>query len=138
MLSTTLYAALGGVIIGIAAILLLAFNGRLAGISGIIYAGLTDKNNRAWRLLFILGLLLGGILAHKLLHIPVPSLDQANIFIIITAGLLVGLGVRISSGCTSGHGICGMSRLSIRSFVATITFMLTAIITVFIMQTFSR
>ncbi len=128
-MTTTLYAVLGGFIIGIAAILLLAFNGRLAGVSGILYAGLTDKGNRTWRLLFILGLLLGGVLAHQLLDIPIPILAQSNILIIITAGLLVGLGVRIGSGCTSGHGICGLSRLSIRSLVATLTFMLTAVIT---------
>jgi uncharacterized membrane protein YedE/YeeE len=115
MMTTTLYAALGGFIIGIAAIVLLAFNGRLAGISGILYAGLTDKGNRIWRLLFILGLILGGILAHQLLDIPIPTLTQNNIFIIIAAGLLVGFGVHIGSGCTSGHGICGLSRLSIRS-----------------------
>lgn len=128
-MTTTLYAGLGGFIIGIAAILLLAFNGRLAGISGILYTGLTDIGNRTWRLLFILGLLLGGVLAHQLLDIPIPILAQSNILIIITAGLLVGLGVRIGSGCTSGHGICGLSRLSIRSLVATLTFMLTAAIT---------
>lgn len=128
-MTTTLYAVLGGFIIGIAAILLLAFNGRLVGVSGILYAGLTDKGNRTWRLLFILGLLLGGVLAHQLLDIPIPILAQSNILIIITAGLLVGLGVRIGSGCTSGHGICGLSRLSIRSLVATLTFMLTAVIT---------
>ena len=135
-MTTTLYAALGGFIIGIAAILLLAFNGRLAGISGILYAGLTDKGNRAWRLLFIAGLLLGGILAHQLLDIPIPKLGQNNIFIITVAGLLVGLGVHIGSGCTSGHGICGLSRLSARSLAATLTFMATAVVTVFIMQTF--
>jgi len=128
-MTTTLHAVLGGFIIGVAAILLLAFNGRLAGISGILYAGLTDIGNRTWRLLFILGLLLGGVLAHQLLDIPIPILAQSNILIIITAGLLVGLGVRIGSGCTSGHGICGLSRLSIRSLVATLTFMLTAVIT---------
>ena len=123
-------AFLGGIIIGLAVIIFFIGNGRLAGISGIVSATLVSKLNRTDNFLFIIGLVLGPIFYVFFTKINIPFLITPSLPIIITAGLLVGIGTKIGSGCTSGHGICGISRLSLRSITATIIFMITAIITV--------
>ena len=127
---TPLSAFLGGIIIGLAVIIFFIGNGRLAGISGIVSATLVSKLNRTDNFLFIIGLVLGPIFYVFFTKINIPFLITPSLPIIITAGLLVGIGTKIGSGCTSGHGICGISRLSLRSVTATIIFMITAIITV--------
>ena len=121
---------LGGIIIGLAVIIFFIGNGRLAGISGIVNDTLVSKQNRTDNFLFVVGLVLGPIFYTFLTKINIPFLITSSLPIIISAGLLVGIGTKIGSGCTSGHGICGISRLSLRSITATIIFMITAIITV--------
>ena len=123
-------AFLGGIIIGLAVILFFVGNGRLAGISGIVNNALVSKQNRTDNFLFLVGLVLGPIFYAFFTKINIPFLITSSLPIIISAGLLVGIGTKIGSGCTSGHGICGISRLSLRSVTATIIFMITAIITV--------
>ena len=123
-------AFLGGIIIGLAVIIFFIGNGRLAGISGIVSATLVSKLNRTDNFLFIIGLVLGPIFYVFFTKINIPFLITPSLPIIITAGFLVGIGTKIGSGCTSGHGICGISLLSLRSITATIIFMITAIITV--------
>ncbi len=123
-------AFLGGIIIGLAVIIFFIGNGRLAGISGIVNDTLVSKQNRTDNYLFVVGLVLGPIFYIFLTKIDIPFLITSSLPIIISAGLLVGIGTKIGSGCTSGHGICGISLLSLRSVTATIIFMITAIITV--------
>ena len=123
-------AFLGGIIIGLAVIIFFIGNGRLAGISGIVNDTLVSKQNRTDNFLFVVGLVLGPIFYTFLTKINIPFLITSSLPIIISAGFLVGIGTKIGSGCTSGHGICGISRLSLRSITATIIFMITAIITV--------
>ena len=127
---TPLSALAGGIIIGLAVILFFIGNGRLAGVSGIVNDTLVSKQNRTDNFLFVVGLVLGPIFYTFLTKINIPFLITSSLPIIISAGLLVGIGTKIGSGCTSGHGICGISRLSLRSITATIIFMITAIITV--------
>ena len=122
--SFTPWASLaGGILIGAAASLLILFNGRIAGISGII-GGLFQprKGDTNWRLAFIAGLLGAPLIYSLFTELPGIQID-ANNGILIAAGLIVGVGTRYGSGCTSGHGVCGLSRLSPRSLVATIAFM---------------
>ena len=123
-------AFLGGIIIGLAVILFFIGNGRLAGVSGIVNETLVSKQNRTDNFLFIVGLVLGPIFYAFFTKIEIPFLITSSLQIIITAGFLVGVGTKIGRGCTSGHGICGISLLSLRSITATIIFMITAIITV--------
>ena len=123
-------AFLGGIIIGLAVIIFFIGNGRLAGISGIVNNTLVSKQNRTDNFLFVVGLILGPIFYIFLTKIDIPFLITSSLPMIISAGLLVGIGTKIGSGCTSGHGICRISRLSLRSISATIIFMITAIITV--------
>lgn len=126
-------ALAGGVLIGLASILLMALNGRLAGISGIIGNVLPWKpTESSWRLAFIVGLLSAGFGWQLFAPLPEINLQVSNNGTLILAGLLVGFGTSLSSGCTSGHGVCGLSRLSGRSLVATLSFMLAAVITVYI------
>ena len=120
----------GGIIIGLAVILFFIGNGRLAGISGIVNDTLISKQNRTDNFLFIVGLVLGPIFYGFFTKNNIPFLITSSLPLIIIAGFLVGIGTKIGSGCTSGHGICGISRLSLRSITATIIFMMTAIITV--------
>lgn len=116
-------AALGGTLIGISAVLLLWLNGRVAGISGIMNGALTRNVSEAgWRIAFIAGLMAGGILFQWFAAEPLITRTDFPLPLTIMAGLLVGFGTRMGSGCTSGHGICGVSRLSPRSLVATMLF----------------
>jgi uncharacterized protein len=128
---TPFSAAIGGALIGLSATLLMLLTGRIAGISGIVGGGLsftpTDKD---WRIAFVAGLILAPVIA-GLLGYPTPSPQMPTSWIIIVAaGLLVGLGSRLGGGCTSGHGICGVARLSARSLTATAIFMVAAIVVV--------
>lgn len=129
---TPVSALIGGVLIGISATILILFNGRVAGISGIvrgIFFG--EKNEKRWRFIFLIGLLLSPFIYS--LFAPLPPLEISNNYAkIAIAGLLVGFGTRLGSGCTSGHGVCGIARLSRRSIVATLVFMAAAIVTVYL------
>ena len=122
----------GGALIGIAAAMLVLFNGRVAGISGIVGGLLVPRRGEtAWRLAFIAGLFAAPLVAGLLGANPVPRID-AGFGNLVAAGLLVGLGTSYGSGCTSGHGVCGLSRLSPRSLAATAAFMLAGVATVFV------
>ena len=133
---TPLSALTGGLIIGCAVVLFFYTTGRLAGISGIFANAFTSKSNRSSNLLFLLGLVSGPLGYFYLTKAPVSfEITNSYIFIII-AGFLVGLGTRMGGGCTSGHGICGISRISVRSIIATVTFIFTGMLTVFILQQF--
>lgn len=127
---------LGGALIGLSASLLLLANGRVAGISGVVASLLAPvKGDISWRAQFLGGLLAGGLLLAwsrpGTFALPAP-LDGGRALLLASAGLLVGFGSRLGSGCTSGHGVCGLSRGSPRSLVATLTFMATGILTVFL------
>ncbi len=125
---------LGGILIGVSATIVLAFNGKIAGISGILNGALTFKSQEAWRWYFLGGMLIGGAVYEYIVATePTPQSDLDLVGMII-GGLLVGVGTRMGNGCTSGHGVCGLGRLSLRSLVAVITFLSTAMITVFIIR----
>ncbi|UXC20087.1 MULTISPECIES: YeeE/YedE family protein [Comamonas] len=131
---TPLAALAGGALIGLAAVLLVLFNGRIAGISGIVAALLPPRLQRgAWRLAFVLGLLAAPWIYQWFAPLPAAS-SSAAWPLLVLAGLLVGIGTRLGSGCTSGHGVCGLSRLSLRSLVATLVFMATGFATVFVVR----
>ena len=121
----------GGLMLGVATVILLLGIGRIAGISGITSSLLKPKRVEMWQVLFIAGLVLSPLLYS--VFRPLPDIEvTTSLPLLIAAGLLVGFGTRLGSGCTSGHGICGNARLSPRSMVATATFMVFGIITVFI------
>ncbi|MBY6256487.1 YeeE/YedE family protein [Phytobacter diazotrophicus] len=129
---TPLESAIGGVVIGAAASMLILFCGRVAGISGILGGVLSRANNdKGWRIAFLLGMVLSPVLWRLVAPLPAVRIS-ASWPMLVVAGLLVGVGTRYGSGCTSGHGVCGMSRLSVRSLVATLTFMAAAFITVWL------
>jgi uncharacterized membrane protein YedE/YeeE len=133
MIYPTVIASLtGGLMIGFAAAMLVLFNGRIAGISGILggllQAGTGDK---AWRVLFVLGLVTAPFVYRITFGLPAVTIDAGTMELII-AGLLVGIGTRYASGCTSGHGVCGISRGSVRSIAATLTFMAAGFVTVYL------
>ena len=127
-------ALAGGVAIGVAAAMLLLLNGRVAGISGIV-GGLLwpSRGDMAWRFAFIAGLLLAPVAVRLAAALPAPTID-ASYPVLLLAGVLVGAGTRYGSGCTSGHGVCGLSRLSPRSLAATVAFMLAGFATVFVVR----
>ena len=124
----------GGLIIGLATVLFLMFNGRIAGISGIV-GGLLNlkRDDISWRIAFIAGLVLSPLVFGLVFPMPKVQID-ASYPLLVLAGLLVGVGTRYGSGCTSGHGVCGLSRRSPRSMVATIVFILTGFVTVYIIR----
>jgi len=128
---TPLSAAIGGGLIGLSSVLLMLLTGRIAGISGIFGGLLNPRSDEiGWRVAFIAGLILAPLIAGLIGHgMPVPQLPRSWI-VIIAAGLLVGFGTRLAGGCTSGHGICGISRWSARSIAATVIFMAVAVATV--------
>ena len=123
---------IGGLLIGFSAVAMLYLLGRITGISGIVWSAVTAQPDNAWRWLFIVGLLLGPLLYHNLVGQPYPDASALQWWQAALGGLLVGFGVKLGSGCTSGHGVCGLGRLSPRSLVATVTFMTSGIITVYI------
>lgn len=122
---------MGGLLIGTSSLLLLISMGRIAGISGIFWSVIAGPD-RGWRACFLLGLLLGGAAAHGLFGLPVPASQAASLYLAVLAGVLVGSGTRLGSGCTSGHGVCGIARRSQRSMVATGVFMASGIAMVFL------
>jgi uncharacterized membrane protein YedE/YeeE len=129
----SLHALIGGGLIGLAAALLVLLNGRIAGVSGIV-GGLLQLPRRgevAWRIAFVAGLILAPVFYGLFATLPAARIE-AGWGTLVLAGLLVGFGTRLGSGCTSGHGVCGLSRLSPRSMVATAIFMGTGIATVFV------
>lgn len=129
---TPLTALAGGVLIGIAAAMFVLLNGRIAGISGVLGGLLRPvKGDSAWRIAFVLGLVGAPLVYLLFATLPKPQID-AGYGALILAGLLVGIGTRYGSGCTSGHGVCGLSRLSPRSLVATAAFMGAGFVTVFV------
>jgi len=125
----------GGVLIGVAAVLLLLANGRIAGISGIV-AGLLEPtfSDAAWRLMFIVGLWIGAIALILAKGAPFAVAIQGSMPLMVVAGFLVGFGTRMGGGCTSGHGVCGIARGSKRSIVATGVFIATAMATVYVVR----
>ncbi len=126
---TPVSAAIGGALIGLAGALLMLLTGRIAGISGI-FAGSLLSDDRSWRIAFIAGLILAP-LAAGLAGYPLSAPQMpASLGVIVGSGLLVGFGTRMAGGCTSGHGVCGLARLSPRSLVATAVFMATAVVVV--------
>lgn len=127
-------ALAGGILLGLAAAALVLGNGRVLGISGIV-GGLFSprRSEAAWRLTFLLGLVLSPVVYTGLGTLPTPTIEASTPTLVV-AGLLVGLGTRYGAGCTSGHGVCGLARLSPRSLVATMAFMATGMATVFVVR----
>lgn len=136
MQQLTLYSALiGGTLIGLSAVLLLWLYGRIAGISGFIHALLPpQKGDVSWRVLFLVGMVIGGFSYFLLPTIHFEFRTHYPWWLSLLAGILVGAGTRIGSGCTSGHGVCGISRLSIRSIIATLIFMVFGVATVYLIK----
>lgn len=130
-----MFQVLGGVIIGLAATMMLLFNGRVTGISGMV-GGILNRqtSDKSWRILFLSGLLLGGLFLHLLQPEVFTLISSATRFDYIIAGFLVGVGTLLGNGCTSGHGVCGISRLSPRSIVATITFISAGVVSVLLFK----
>jgi uncharacterized membrane protein YedE/YeeE len=132
---TPVASAIGGALIGVAATMMLTLNGRIAGISGILGGTLRPKpGDVAWRVLFLVGLIAGGAVFAWLVPDAIGGAPRVPIVLFIVAGLLVGAGTQLGNGCTSGHGVCGISRLSKRCIVATMTFMATGAATVFVVR----
>ncbi|MCA1716089.1 MAG: YeeE/YedE family protein [Actinobacteria bacterium] len=130
---TPVSGLIGGLLIGLATALMMLLNGRIAGISGIV-GGLLARNGSevGWRAVFVVGLLLGAFIYMLVTGGALPVRVEASLPIMVVAGLLVGFGTRLGSGCTSGHGVSGIARFSKRSIAATLVFMGVAIITVFL------
>jgi uncharacterized membrane protein YedE/YeeE len=130
---TPLSGLIGGALIGLATALLMLLTGRIAGISGI-FGGLLRSGGRGWRIAFIAGLIVAPLLAALAGRpLPMPAMP-ASLTVVAIGGLLVGIGTRMGGGCTSGHGVCGIARLSARSLAATAIFMVTAVATVAIVR----
>ena len=127
----------GGIILGLASAIFILVNGRILGISGILGGLMPPKGGDTfWRVVFILGLLTAPTVFHAVVpaeYITAPRIDAAELTV-VAAGLLVGIGTRYASGCTSGHGVCGLSRLSPRSLVATVSFMFAGFVMVYVMR----
>lgn len=138
---TPFTATLGGIVIGLAAALLLLFNGRIAGISGMLH-GLCQSGRQAWQAIFLTGLMAGAWAVEWALENEAgkPSLQRQDfpLIALLVAGLLVGMGTRLGSGCTSGHGVCGIGRRSVRAITATVVFMLTAFATTYVARHWLR
>jgi len=130
-----LSALAGGALIGVSIIILLLFNGRMAGISGIMNGiFISPQNEKTWRFVFLIGLILGAVLFQALSPDVFSARQGYPLWLVAAGGFLVGIGTRLGSGCTSGHGICGIANLSKRSIFATITFMATGMICVYIIK----
>ncbi len=129
-----LFALLGGVLIGLAATLLLWSLGRIAGISGIVNGlGSAARGDRAWRIAFLIGMMGAGAIVLQFVPAP-PRMQTGATPLLLVAGVLVGFGTRMGNGCTSGHGVCGLGRLSWRSLAAVVTFIGSGIATVYVMR----
>ena len=129
---TPITAFTGGLVIGLAVVIFFLLNGRLVGISGIASNALTSKDNKLDNILFLIGLIISPIIYSVISNQSVNITISNSYIVMIFAGLLVGVGTRISGGCTSGHGISGIGRFSLRSLIATVSFMVVGIITVLI------
>ena len=128
----------GGILIGISASMMLLFSGRIAGVSGIFGGMLFQQGKeRAWRLSFITGLIGGGILLYAINAEFFENSSGRGLLAVNIAGFLVGIGTRVGGGCTSGHGVCGIGRLSVRSIVATVTFVFAGMVAVVLVKFFS-
>jgi uncharacterized membrane protein YedE/YeeE len=131
---TPWYSLLGGALIGLAAAMFALLNGRIAGISGVLGRLLTPvRGDVGWRAAFVAGLVGAPVLYALFAELPAVQID-ASYGALLAAGLFVGIGTRYGSGCTSGHGVCGLSRLSLRSLAATATFMGAGFLTVFVLR----
>ena len=129
---TPITAMIGGLLIGLSVFLFFILNGRMIGVSGMASNVLISKENRIENLLFLAGLILGPSIYNFFLGQEIQITISNSLFLLISGGVLVGFGTRLSSGCTSGHGISGISRFSLRSIIATITFMIVGILTVLV------
>lgn len=132
---TPISALIGGCLIGLSAVFLLWLNGRIAGVSGIFH-GLfpPHKNDSLWRVLFLIGLIIGSFIYYILPQIHFIPRTNYPFYLLVLAGFLVGIGTRLSGGCTSGHGLCGIARMSPRSLIATITFLLFGMLTTYVIR----
>lgn len=131
---TPVQSLLGGGLIGLAAVLLMALHGRIAGMTGVLAGLLPGAEARGWRLAFLAGAIAAPALLTTLIGFDIPFASDTPLPLVILSGLVVGIGVTYGGGCTSGHGICGNARLSARSLVATLTFMLTTGVTVYVIR----
>ncbi len=133
---TLLSALIGGILIGISVTIMLILHGRVTGVTGIMVGATFERvgGDWLWRVLFLLGLVGGGALMAPILPEGFPSAPGGRMGTLVAAGLLVGFGTRLGNGCTSGHGVCGVSRLAPRSLVATACFMLSGMLTVLVVQ----
>ena len=129
---TPITSLMGGLFIGLSVVLFFILNGRMIGVSGVASNFLISKENRIENLFFLVGLILGPSIYTFFLNQEIQITISNSLFLLIGGGALVGFGTRLSSGCTSGHGISGISRFSLRSIIATITFMIVGILTVLI------
>ena len=129
---TPISALIGGLLIGLSVALFFILNGRMIGISGIASNFLVSKNNRIENFLFLVGLILGPLIYNLISGKEINISISSSLILLIIGGTLVGFGTRISGGCTSGHGISGISRFSLRSIIATITFMIVGVLTVLV------
>ena len=134
MESAWFVALAGGVLIGMAATMLMLFNGRVLGVCGIVTNAFLVDGDAVWRWCFLAGLVVSPFVAGLIPGIETPIIEERGLPLTLAAGLLVGLGTNIGSGCTSGHGVCGLARFSKRSLVAVLCFMSSAIITVFVVR----
>lgn len=134
---TPVSALIGGALLGFAAVFLMKFNGRIAGISGILNGVFSaPSGDKIWRVLFIVGLVLGGTGYQVVTNAPLITRESFPLWQLIVAGLLVGFGTRMGSGCTSGHGVCGIARLSFRSIASTLVFLATGALVATVMYHF--
>lgn len=132
---TPLLSLFGGALIGVAAVMLMAFQGRIAGLSGILAgAVLPSSSDRGWQVAFLVGAIAAPIILVSLLGVAVPFESATPLSWLIAGGLIVGIGVNLGSGCTSGHGVCGLARFSNRSLAATGVFMVATAATVFVIR----
>lgn len=132
---TILPALIGGTLIGLAATLMLWLNGRLAGISGILWRlFFANRGDALWRLLFLVGVVGGAAVYYAIFNDTPVARETFPVWLMVVAGFLVGYGTSLGNGCTSGHGVCGIGRLSLRSLVATVVFLLAGIVTAFVVR----
>ncbi|MFN8673326.1 MAG: YeeE/YedE thiosulfate transporter family protein [Candidatus Sericytochromatia bacterium] len=133
-MSNYIFPLLGGLLIGLTAVIMLFFNGKIAGISGITKGVFNKNEDISWRLLFLIGLVVGGFFINTLFPSFWAKETEYNLFNMIIAGFLVGFGSALGNGCTSGHGVCGLGRKSVRSLASVLTFISFGMITVFLVK----